>query len=426
MSSLPPIDGDQDERRDPRVETPEPLSDPTPEPPYSDLFTREDVERASIEADTEASEADQAPADADRLPMADPDADNDELDEAPRRPPIAAIVVSALLLVAMGVGLGYYFSPRPTAAPIASSVPTSAPAVAGDIPTPLPTPDLPRPVDTIPDDQTIATVGDTSLTFADFKRSFSPGADPTGVISQMIQVELVVQAAKAEGATIDPVALDAQIEEIKTGQAGGDETAFLAFLKQNNINSLDELKALLERQQFIEAAMKNHTLIEQARARHILLSATPDVLESRKAEAETLLKDLEGGADFAAAAKEKSEDPGSKETGGELGWAPRGIFVEEFDKAIFEMKANEMRLISTQFGWHIIQVLDPAEVRPLENQQYMQTPAGQEAFSTSFLPWVEKLQADAEAGGKVERLVEPTTLVTMPAAPVAPVAPVAP
>jgi peptidyl-prolyl cis-trans isomerase C len=407
LSSLPPIDGDQDARRDPSAEPPEPQNDPTPEPPYSDLFTRDDVERA------EASAADDDRADADGVPPADPD-DDEEADEAPRRPPILAIVVSALLLVALGVGMGYYFAPRPVAAPI---VPTTDPAVAGAIPTPMPTPDLPRPVDTIADDQAVAKVNDTTLTFADFKRSFSPGADPTGVISQMIQVELVVQAATAEGATIDQTAIDAQIEEIKTGQAGGDDAAFLAFLQQNNIGSIEDLKALLERQQLIEAAMKNHTLIEQARARHILLSATPDTLESRKAEAEALLKELEGGADFAAAALEKSEDPGSKETGGDLGWAPRGIFVEEFDKAIFEMEANEIRLISTQFGWHIIQVLDPAEVRPLENQQFMQSPAGQEAFATSFLPWVEKLQADAEAAGKVERLVEPTSLVTAPATP---------
>jgi peptidyl-prolyl cis-trans isomerase C len=412
LSSLPPNDGEQDERREPVLDAPEPVPVPDPQPgtePYSELFTREEVERSLAEQHDEPTDAD--PTKDDGVPAAVPGADEEEVEEPVRRPPFGLIAVSALLLIAIGVGIGYAFAPRPT--PVADPLAVT-PAAVGELPTPFPTPDLPRPVDTIPDSEVIASVNDKQITFGEFKQNYTGGEDPAETLKQMMQVELVVQAALAEGATIDESRVDSQIEEIKLSQAGGDDAQFLAFLQQNNIASIDALRELLGRQQLIEAAMRKHTLLEQARARHILLSATEDKLEERKAEAEELLKQVQDGGDFAALAKEKSEDPGSKDNGGDLGWAPRGMFVPEFDAAIFEMEKDEIRLISTQFGWHIIQLVEPAEVREVEDQQIIQTPAGQEAFTTTFLPWVEKLMADGEAAGTVKRLVDPATLVTKP------------
>jgi peptidyl-prolyl cis-trans isomerase C len=415
LSSLPPNDDNQEERRDPTLDPPDPsnVSDaPTPTEPYNDLFTREEVERSLAEPEVISTDDEQTNADG-AVPPAEPDADELQEEEPVRRPPFGLIALSALLLIAIGVGLGYAFAPRPTAA-VADPLAAPTPGAVGEQPTPFPTPDLPKPVDTITDTEVIATVGDTQITFGEFKRNYAPGEDPAETVKQMIQVELVTQAALAEGAKIDESKVDAQIEEIKVSQAGGDDAQFLAFLKQNNIESIDALRKLIGRQQLIEAAMQKHTTLEQARARHILLSATEDKLEERKPEAEALLKQIEDGGDFAALAKEKSEDPGSKDNGGDLGWAPRGMFVPEFDAAIFEMKKDEIRLISTQFGWHIIQLVEPAEMRGVEDQQILQTPAGQEAFSTTFLPWVEKLLADGEAAGTVKRLIEPATLVTAP------------
>jgi len=80
---------------------------------------------------------------------------------------------------------------------------------------------------------------------------------------------------------------------------------------------------------------------------------------SQREKAEKLLNDiLKNPASFGEIAKEHSEDPGSRDNGGNLGFAKRGTFVPEFEKAVFDdLKAGELvrSLVETQFGWHIIQ-----------------------------------------------------------------------
>lgn len=89
-----------------------------------------------------------------------------------------------------------------------------------------------------------------------------------------------------------------------------------------------------------------------------------EIVESDKTAKKTvdgLLKRLGDGEDFAKLAKEFSEDPGSKDKGGDLDWAKKGIFVPEFDKALFEdLKVGERakQSVKTQFGYHIIEKLE--------------------------------------------------------------------
>jgi parvulin-like peptidyl-prolyl isomerase len=93
---------------------------------------------------------------------------------------------------------------------------------------------------------------------------------------------------------------------------------------------------------------------------------------------------LNAGEDFATLAKEFSQDPGSKETGGELGWAGKGQFVPEFEKAIFEdLKVGEVTAVpvKTQYGFHIIKLferseqplIDPAKIPEMVDQQLAST-----------------------------------------------------
>ncbi len=82
-------------------------------------------------------------------------------------------------------------------------------------------------------------------------------------------------------------------------------------------------------------------------------------------KAEDIIKRLKNGEDFAKIAKEESDDPGSKDKGGDLGFVQRGVFVPEFDKVLFdELKDGEItpKPIKTQFGYHIIQRLESREV----------------------------------------------------------------
>jgi peptidyl-prolyl cis-trans isomerase D len=101
---------------------------------------------------------------------------------------------------------------------------------------------------------------------------------------------------------------------------------------------------------------------ERVKVRHILLKTTgksPAEDAKIKAKAEDLLRQIKGGADFAELARKNSEDPGSATKGGDLGWIVRGQTVPPFENTAFSLKPNEIsNVIQTQYGSHIVQVLD--------------------------------------------------------------------
>ncbi len=115
-----------------------------------------------------------------------------------------------------------------------------------------------------------------------------------------------------------------------------------------------------EIQQYYNAHQSEYSVPEQARARHILIKvdqgADAKTDSAAKAKADALLKQIQGGANFADLAKKNSDDPGSKDSGGELGFAQRGRMVPEFDNAIFTQKIGDTKIIKTQYGYHIVQV----------------------------------------------------------------------
>jgi peptidyl-prolyl cis-trans isomerase C len=91
---------------------------------------------------------------------------------------------------------------------------------------------------------------------------------------------------------------------------------------------------------------------EQVSARHILVK-TED-------EAKAVIADLKKGGDFAAIAKDKSNDPGTKATGGDLGWFVKEDMVPEFSDAAFKLQKGQYTEtpVKTQFGYHVIMLLD--------------------------------------------------------------------
>lgn len=108
---------------------------------------------------------------------------------------------------------------------------------------------------------------------------------------------------------------------------------------------------------------------ERVRARHILISpASRDEDDVRNAliEAQDVIRQLNEGADFAALAAEYSDDEGSAADGGDLGFFPRGRMVEPFEEAAFalELNAFTQEAVTSPFGFHIIEVLDRAEMKP--------------------------------------------------------------
>lgn len=91
------------------------------------------------------------------------------------------------------------------------------------------------------------------------------------------------------------------------------------------------------------------------------------------------------GEDFAALAAEYSDDPGSGANGGDLGWAKRGAYVPEFDEAVFSLPIGETsEPIKTQFGYHLIQVIERDTDRPKDESTLAQEKA------QAFQSWLQE------------------------------------
>jgi peptidyl-prolyl cis-trans isomerase D len=146
-----------------------------------------------------------------------------------------------------------------------------------------------------------------------------------------------------------------------------------------------------EIQQYFTAHQSEYKVDEQARSRHILIKLAPGADAkadaAAKAKAEGLLKQIQGGANFAALAAKNSDDPGSKDKGGELGFAKRGMMVPEFDNAIFSQKIGETKIVKSQFGYHIVQV---------EERQPAHAPAINEVLPTIQATLIRQKAAAAE------------------------------
>ncbi|MGC9048621.1 MAG: protein translocase subunit SecD [Patescibacteria group bacterium] len=103
---------------------------------------------------------------------------------------------------------------------------------------------------------------------------------------------------------------------------------------------------------------------EQAPPRELTEAEKKEIADYNK-KAEKKAKDVlklvfKPDSDFAALAKEYSEDPGSKDQGGNLGWFSKGVMIKEFEEAAFSLKKGEItkELVKTQFGYHIIKKID--------------------------------------------------------------------
>ncbi len=124
-------------------------------------------------------------------------------------------------------------------------------------------------------------------------------------------------------------------------------------------------------QQYYNQHQSEYTEPEQARSRHILISvpagADAKADAAAKAKAESILKQLQSGGSWTELAKKDSDDPGSKDTGGELGFAQRGKMVPAFDTAIFTQKIGDIKIVKSQFGYHVVQVEErtPAHTQSL-------------------------------------------------------------
>jgi peptidyl-prolyl cis-trans isomerase C len=249
----------------------------------------------------------------------------------------------------------------------------------------------------------------------------------TAVLNQLVSAELLFQA----GRKLEVKDIEKQVAaQIISAKAKFSTPAqFDKSLKENGIteNDLKEyarkelyINNLIETQiaskvsvteaeekKFYDENPDKFKLPESVRASHILIgidakSTDADKLKAKE-KAETVLKKVKGGEDFATAAKENSTCPSSKQ-GGDLGFFTKGQMVPAFENAAFSLKPGELSdVVETQFGYHIIKVVEKQPARTVsfdEAKQKIQDFLKSQKIRKGINDYVEKLRKE----GKVEIL----------------------
>lgn len=176
----------------------------------------------------------------------------------------------------------------------------------------------------------------------------------------------------------------------------------LVKLRQDTPVTDDELKVVYQQN------IQQYQIPNRVHAEHILLMTVgktdAEVAEVKKKAEDILAQAKKKGANFEDLAKKYSEDPGSKTKGGDLGWIVQGQTVPEFEKAAFSLNKGEMSdLIKTQYGFHIIKVLDKEtahtktfdEVKDSLRPTFLLNKVDQEAATTA-----DQMSADIRQSNK--------------------------
>jgi len=208
------------------------------------------------------------------------------------------------------------------------------------------------------------------------------------VLDRLISFHLLVHESETRRILMDDATVNARVAEIQSGfpnpEAFDDQ---LASWNTSREILRDETKRDLLVERVLESAVYEDLDIDPdtvlgfyeqhvdqftedggARARHILIGASPDADTTTRTEsqqrAEQLRLEAEGGADFAALAREHSEDPGSAANGGSLGLVVPGQTVSAFEEALFALEAGELsEVVETPFGFHVIQLTERLDAR---------------------------------------------------------------
>jgi foldase protein PrsA len=205
------------------------------------------------------------------------------------------------------------------------------------------------------------------------------------ILQTVIDRTLLRQLAAKEGIEVSEADLQASIDEQKQSILdSGMYDSWEQFLEQSGLSE-EYFARLMEDSELVDLVSEAHAPareVEQVHARHILV-----------ADEETgkqVLDRLNAGEDWAALAKEYSQDTSNKDTEGDLGWFPRGAMVAPFEEAAFSLEPGKTSdLVQTDYGYHIIQVLEKG-MRELDEQTY--SSMQQQAFQT----WLDEGRAAAD------------------------------
>jgi foldase protein PrsA len=265
----------------------------------------------------------------------------------------------------------------------------------------------------------------------------------TQYVAYLVELEELRQAADELGVSVSAKDVDAAEQKLIDDRFDGKRAEYEKALakqgftaEQYRENAL-EVSALSTKifeevtkdvkvtdQEILEYYTQNQSQYgtpESRDVRHILIAEKNGDkvdFDASKTKADTIYSQLEGGADFAALAKENSADPGSKDSGGKL-TISRGQTVPEFDKVSFELDKGELsKPVKTEYGYHVIEAVSEvrkatttpiAKVKPTIRATLLQQKRNEQMQA-----WVEDLKKGYE--GKVSYAVgyEPPALPETP------------
>ncbi|WP_405112021.1 peptidylprolyl isomerase [Paenibacillus sp. FSL K6-1217] len=253
----------------------------------------------------------------------------------------------------------------------------------------------------------VASVNGTDITKAQlYDKLVEAGGEST--LQNLITTTLVGQEAKKANIKVTDADINEEIENLKT-QFGGEE-ALNNALQQSSMTIEDlkkqmplqvEIRKLVEPKvkitdeeisKYFEENKAKYNQEEEVRASHILVKT--------KEEADAIVKQLKEGGDFAALAKEKSADTGSKDKGGDLDFFKRGDMVAEFSDAAFKLKVGETSgAVKSEYGYHIIKVTDHKDAKEYtlaEKKEEIKKTLMSQKVSEMSATWLADLNKNAK------------------------------
>lgn len=305
--------------------------------------------------------------------------------------------------------------------------------------------------------KTIASVNNEVITMEDFNKKTAPmleqyrrvykGADiedkikemKKELLQQMVEEKVLRQEAKNAKIVISKQDIQKGVDEVKKRfnpaddfKEYKDELAKQGYTEKGFENDIKEqlmVMKLIEKEvkdkvapptedevkKYYEDHKADMKQEEQVKASHILIRCDEKADLKTQSEALKKIQDVQAklkkGEDFAALAKQYSEDPGSKDNGGDLGFFTKETMVPEFSKAAFALKPGQVSdIVKTPFGYHIIKVTEtkPAKMLTLDDEvgvggekkvkvkDYLQNIVYQEKMEKKFEEWMKGLREKAK------------------------------
>ena len=184
-----------------------------------------------------------------------------------------------------------------------------------------------------------------------------------------LQVVALTEAKFRSGVTVTDADIASHFEAHKAEYRIGEQRKIKYLLLDREQARLKISVPPSDIQRYYNDNIQQYQTPEQVKASHILLKTEGKDEAAVRQKAEEVLKEVKSGGDFAALAKKYSEDEGSKANGGDLDYFSRGRMVPEFEKVAFTLEPGQVSdLVKSQFGFHIIKVVDKraGATRPLD------------------------------------------------------------